>query len=1745
MGTTQAREAPGGSDTALAGVVLVVAAVVVVVVAAAAALAAPAAAAAPDGGGDTVHVDDDWQTNESGDAVGDGYVLGTNASATLAGAVDLADPGDTVLVRAGDYDGVRVTKRLHVRAADGATPTVASDGAAVVQFEGSADGSTLDGFELVGDATLGVEVRGDDVAVTNNTISVATTGVQAQDDADGDGTVTGTLVADNAITGGVVGVSVNGGDTVTDNTVTGPTREGIGVAGTGNDVTGNDEVAPADGAPGVRFYGDRGSDELGRANDLLDGGGAVDAVAFAATGHVYDGSVAADGTVYATVQQAVDDVDPGAEVTLAPGTYEETVTVDQSVAIVGASETDRPVVDGGLKVTGDVADVTLADLELRGVAGADRTAYVADGSLADLTVENVAFRGGGDAGFALYGNTFAGNVTVEDSSVRGYADTAHWGTVYVATADGLDTVTFANNTVTDYAGKVEFHGDEARSGAPIDSLVVTDNEFAGAVADDAGAAEAALVVQDAADATVADNAFGADNFAHVHAVNADVTVAGLLDANDIPHAAGVVPADDDDGDDDGGPVTVYADVQPAVDAAGSGDTVRVTDGTYDVSAYTNGRLDVTTDGVTVAGESTEGVVFDGADSPWPVYASNQDDLALRNFTVAGTEQSGSDDGLKVAFADGLTVEDVTVEGSTGNELDLNNVRNATLRDVRALGEETGGVGVALTAVRNATLDGVETAGNGWGGVGLYDVADDVDAPADWTLQRNTANVTVTPSSDFAEPVPLYSDQEFGGELGDVYAPTYEYAVENPTHRDRGPDFRFFFEDREAAVEYALAVDTSENSTVQELTDAAELEGSDTYVVADGMSVQTAVDAAGDGGTVEVGEGTFRGRVTVTTDVTLSGAGRGETELFADSGDVRKNHEPTLSVYADATVEDLSVVRKVTSLADGDDDDDDGHTKAVGVSRESDGANTDAALADLTVELVDETGEDDYGNAVWVNSFNAVNGGERYQVNATLSNVTAVNDGVGVNTENGYGGAAVATAAVEAGVDLTVDGGTLDGEARGLHALQSGADLDVSVENATFADSPVHVLDGDGDALDLDAVLSSNDFDSAATVRGDDGDVRPASGAIHGTLQSAVESAPDDATVVGETGTFTEPVNVSGLENVTVTAASDDVVFRPASTVAVDRGGYGSDRVTTFRVVDSRNVTVSGFDVDFGEVAGENGVGTGSSPVYGVLFWNTSGTLADASVHDLNVSDGDGGYYEIAFHARAPDRPDDRLPVAVVDSEFRDVGRVGVNVHEYVALDAANNSFRSTVDDFGYAVELGSEATGAVRGNEISGFDTTAASDGSYSGGIYVENAFTSDVGAPVEKHVLVANNTVEDSQVGVQFGQTYDGLSSNTVVVADFRDNVVRNSSVAGVVVTDENADEGSFVRVFADDNTVADSRRGYWVRSGSGDASEGDADVVLEARNDTVAGNDVGALVEHPADDRTADYAVRFRYSSFVGNGEAVNESTALADVDARLNWFGDEDGPSEGAVVGDVPYEPFLTAPPSEVADDPRELQRFGFDLAVPGDGEARAVGFPAAINETFGEVFGDFDGVVYAYDAEAESWTVPDADAAVGALDAAVVVADDATEYSVSFANAEPAEAPGERELEPGWNFVAAPQHGGVEHSFDAVAGAEVDRVVRAFDGPDGVPEDFDDEDFGAYTLRDSGAAELFGGPVASPFSGYWVYVSSEGSLGGAAYPGLTLEESMQTLTTYEREPEPPFVRPPRQYPYPEPPLVLGGE
>ncbi len=59
--------------------------------------------------------------------------------------------------------------------------------------------------------------------------------------------------------------------------------------------------------------------------------------------------------------------------------------------------------------------------------------------------------------------------------------------------------------------------------------------------------------------------------------------------------------------------------------------------------------------------------------------------------------------------------------------------------------------------------------------------------------------------------------------------------------------------------------------------------------------------------------------------------------------------------------------------------------------------------------------------------------------------------------------------------------------------------------------------------------------------------------------------------------------------------------------------------------------------------------------------------------------------------------------------------------------------------FGYGVEVSSTATADLRSNDIAGYDVTAATDGSGSAGVFVDNAFTA--GNPhLDKRVTLRAN---------------------------------------------------------------------------------------------------------------------------------------------------------------------------------------------------------------------------------------------------------------------------------------------------------------------------------------------------------------------------------------------------------------------
>ena len=266
-----------------------------------------------------------------------------------------------------------------------------------------------------------------------------------------------------------------------------------------------------------------------------------------------------------------------------------------------------------------------------------------------------------------------------------------------------------------------------------------------------------------------------------------------------------------------------------------------------------------------------------------------------------------------------------------------------------------------------------------------------------------------------------------------------------------------------------------------------------------------------------------------------------------------------------------------------------------------------------------------------------------------------------------------------------------------------------------------------------------------------------------TVQLAVNGVRDIGTIHVAAGTYTGTINIENRHTISILGVGrDTTIFQPASTLLWNVGNPSFDsRHTSIRVVGSTGIDLSGVTLDQITVRG--------SLVYGVLYWNATGTL-DANRY-THTSPPDLSNYSFVAHVRAVDAPynaSNRAAVAFTNSEFTDTGRVAINVHNWVHLTITGNTFRNNVtqpNTFGYAMEIGSTATGTVSGNTISGYNVPA-SDNSESAGIYIESAFTTDLrGGPViPKPVTVTNNEIYACQYGAWVGLGYAGLGGPVAI---------------------------------------------------------------------------------------------------------------------------------------------------------------------------------------------------------------------------------------------------------------------------------------------------------------------------------------------------------------------------------------------
>ena len=252
------------------------------------------------------------------------------------------------------------------------------------------------------------------------------------------------------------------------------------------------------------------------------------------------------------------------------------------------------------------------------------------------------------------------------------------------------------------------------------------------------------------------------------------------------------------------------------------------------------------------------------------------------------------------------------------------------------------------------------------------------------------------------------------------------------------------------------------------------------------------------------------------------------------------------------------------------------------------------------------------------------------------------------------------------------------------------------------------------------------------------------------------------------------------------------------------------RHTSIRVVNSTGIDLSGVTLDQTTVRG--------SLVYGVLYWNATGTL-DANRY-THTSPPDLSNYSFVAHARAVDAPynaSNRAAVAFTKA----VHRHGPRGNQRPQLGPSHHHRQYVPEQRDPAQHLwlrhgiGSTATRIVSSNTISGYNVPANDDGE-SAGIYIESAFTTDLrGGPViAKSVTVTNNEIFACQYGAWGGLGYAGLGGPMAISTSFSGNRVHDIAPSvpgqpsgGLLMEDVDKTYGSSNTLSASSNTLSNAR--------------------------------------------------------------------------------------------------------------------------------------------------------------------------------------------------------------------------------------------------------------------------------------------------------------------------------------------------
>ena len=252
---------------------------------------------------------------------------------------------------------------------------------------------------------------------------------------------------------------------------------------------------------------------------------------------------------------------------------------------------------------------------------------------------------------------------------------------------------------------------------------------------------------------------------------------------------------------------IFDSIQFALNFATPDSTLDAVSGTYDE------QVSIDTDNLTLSGAGQGETVIDASGNDGRGIEVNSPGVTLREFTVIGTDESsegsygvkiqpfGPEGGLPGKSA---TVDSITVKGSYKTELDLIGVQDGTVSNVVLNGQNTRGVGLALSNCKDVSLENVETRDNNWGGIGLF--------TNNQFSSVKLANITISnhAAANGESVAPIYLDPETENYDLPSLVPSYQYKITSEGFRDG--DFQWFFETQSAANAYknVLESDASVN-----------------------------------------------------------------------------------------------------------------------------------------------------------------------------------------------------------------------------------------------------------------------------------------------------------------------------------------------------------------------------------------------------------------------------------------------------------------------------------------------------------------------------------------------------------------------------------------------------------------------------------------------------------------------------------------------------------------------------------------------------------------------------------------------------------------------------------------------------------------------------------------------------------------------------------------------------------------------